>query len=256
VPTTPRSDSALTNSLTRLRILATLALIGTPLYLLQGRRLRCTTPRLPEVSGPRHGQIEGEQPPLKLLGIGESPLAGVGLESAEQTVIARLAMKLADESGRAARWSVVARGGVTVADTNARLLPQVPDNDVDLVLIGLGVNDCLQLTGVRRWQHGLEKLLDGLAEHCRPKLVVLAGVPPMQHFPVLPRPLAGMLGLRARMLNAASADLASPRNDLVHVPMDFDGRSPELFCRDGFHPCAHGHAMWAEQLAKAIAPRL
>ena len=254
--TTPHGDSALTDSLTRLRILATLALIGTPLYLLQGSRLRRTTPRLPEVSGPRRGRIEGEPPPLKLLAIGESPLAGVGLDAPEHIVIARLAMKMAGRSRRAAHWSVIARGGVTVADTNPGLLSQVPESEVDLVLIALGVNDCLQLTGARRWQKGLKDLLDGLAERCQPRLVIMAGVPPMQHFPALPQPLAGMLGLRARMLDAGAADVASARTGVMHVPMIFDGRSPELFCRDGFHPCAHGHQVWADQLAEVIESRL
>ncbi len=237
-------------------MLTALALIGTPLYLLQGRRLRRNTPRLPEVSGPRHGQVGGEPPPLGLLAIGESPLAGVGLDSAEQTVIARLARVLADRSDQAAHWSIVARGGVTVTDTCACLLPQVPDRRVDLVLIALGVNDCLQLTGARNWQRELSKLLDGLAERCHPKRIVLAGVPPMQHFPALPQPLAGMLGLRARMLDAASAELASARGDLIHAPMTFDGRSPELFCDDGFHPGAHGHQLWAEQIGELVEERL
>jgi lysophospholipase L1-like esterase len=246
----------LTDSLTRLKVLAGLALVGTPLYLLQGKRLRKNTPRLPEVSGPRHGLIKGEHPPLGLLAIGESPLAGVGLDSAEQTVIARLAIRLAEQSGRAARWSIVARGGVTVADTCAELLPQVPESEIDLVLIALGVNDCLQLTSARGWQAGLDELLDGLGKRCRPRLFVLAGVPPMQHFPALPQPLSGMLGLRARMLDAASAELASSRSDLIHVPMAFDGRSQELFCEDGFHPGAHGHRLWADQIAQVVAAML
>ncbi len=246
----------MTDSLTRLRLLAWLALLGTPLYLLQGNRLRRNTPRLPEVSGPRQGRIEGQQPPLELLAIGESPLAGVGLESADQSVIARLASALAEQSGRAAGWSIIARGGVTVADTCDHLLAQVPEKQVDLALIALGVNDCLQLTGPRRWQAGMETLLDGLAERCQPKCVVLAGVPPMQHFPALPQPLAGMLGLRARMLDAASAELASARSDLLLAPMAFDGRSQDLFCHDGFHPGVLGHRLWAEQLAELVEKRL
>ena len=246
----------MTDSLTRLQILAALALIGTPLYLLQGRRLRRSTPRLPEVPEPRHGQVDGQRPSLGLLAVGESPLAGVGLDSAGETVIAQLAATLARDSRRAVHWSIIARGGVTVADTNTRLLPKVPSTGVDLALIGLGVNDCLQLTGVRRWQAGLEDLLDGLNERCRPRWIVLAGVPPMQHFPALAQPLAGMLGLRARMLDTAAADVAATRSDVVHVPMAFDGRFQELFCHDGFHPSARGHRQWAEQLAEVIGPRL
>ncbi|QOC22320.1 SGNH/GDSL hydrolase family protein [Wenzhouxiangella sp. AB-CW3] len=241
------------DTLTGWRVLAALALVGAPAYLLQGRRVKRNTPRLPEAPGLRYGQIDGEQPPLRLLAVGESPLAGVGLDSADQTVIAGLAERLARQSGRATNWSIVARGGVTVADTCDQLLPQIPERSVDLVLIGLGVNDCLQLTGARGWQAGLATLFDGLTERCQPGRIVLSGVPPMQHFPALPQPLAGMLGLRARMLDAASAELAASRSDVIHAPMNFDGRSQELFCHDGFHPGVRGHQLWAEQLTELLA---
>lgn len=255
-PTGLRSGSALTESLTRLRLLATLALVAIPVYVVQGRRLRRTTERLPEAPEPRHGQINGAGPPLKLLAIGESPLAGVGVKSADETVIAQLARKLASRSMRAAQWSITARGGVTAADTVNALLQQVPGEKLDLALVGLGVNDCLQLTPTRHWQAQLNALIDGLTDRCRPALVVLAGVPPMQHFPALPRPLADMLGLRARLLNAAAAEVAARHQHVVHAPMNFDGRSPELFCSDGFHPGAHGHRLWAEQLDSLVGPRL
>ena len=255
-PTGPRSDSVLTESLTPLRVLASLALIAAPVYIVQGRRLRRNTPRLPEAPEPRHGQIAGNDPSLKLLAIGESPLAGVGVDSADETVIARLGEKLASITGRVAHWSIIARGGVTAAETVDQLLPQVPEERIDLVLIGLGVNDCLQLTPTRRWQAQLRALIDGLTDRCQPGLVALAGVPPMKHFPALPRPLADMLGLRARLLDAAATEVASSYERVVHVPMSFDGRSPELFCHDGFHPCAHGHRVWAEQLLQVVKPPL
>ncbi len=255
MPTRPRSDSVLTESLARLRVLASLALVGLPVYLIQGRRLRRRTPRLPEAPEPREGQIEGGEPPLRLMAIGESPLAGVGVDSADETVIAHLSAELASATGRLTRWSIVARGGVSVAETIEQLLPQVPEHKLDVVLIGLGVNDCLQLTPTRRWQARLNALIDTLHDRCRPELIVLAGVPPMQHFPALPRPLADMLGLRARLLDVAAAELASSRTQVIHVPMAFDGRSSELFCHDGFHPSAQGHRMWARQLATAVRPR-
>jgi lysophospholipase L1-like esterase len=246
----------LSESLSGLRIRATLALVAAPVCLLQGYRLRRNTPRLPEAPAPREGSLQGQGHPLSLLAIGESPLAGVGVNSASDTVTAQLAGKLAECSGRPVHWRIVARGGVTVADTIAELLPQVPDQPVDFVLVGLGVNDCLRLTTASRWRNGLVQLIAGLTDRCRAGTVVLAGVPPMQHFPALPRPLSSMLGLRARLLDATAAELATRFEQVIHVPMAFDGRSTELFCRDGFHPGPHGHRQWSEQLAPIIEQRL
>ena len=49
-----------------------------PLIAYQGRRVRRTTPRLPEASGPASGQYGQGQPVTSLLVIGESTAAGVG----------------------------------------------------------------------------------------------------------------------------------------------------------------------------------
>ncbi len=49
-----------------------------PLLLWQGRHVRRVTPRLPEAAGPRAGTT-GHGPPLRLLVLGDSAAAGVGV---------------------------------------------------------------------------------------------------------------------------------------------------------------------------------
>jgi hypothetical protein len=49
-----------------------------PLLLLQGRHVRRVTPRLAEAVGPRDGTA-GNGPPLRLLIVGDSAAAGVGV---------------------------------------------------------------------------------------------------------------------------------------------------------------------------------
>ncbi|KAB0649370.1 SGNH/GDSL hydrolase family protein, partial [Burkholderia diffusa] len=58
--------------------LATAAL--GPLLLMQGRRVRRVTPRLAEAAGPRDGTA-GDGPPLRVLVLGDSAAAGVGVAS-------------------------------------------------------------------------------------------------------------------------------------------------------------------------------
>ncbi|MFW5927135.1 MAG: SGNH/GDSL hydrolase family protein [Wenzhouxiangella sp.] len=228
---------------------ANLALIGAPVYWWQGRRVRRETPRLPEAPGPRHGRVEGDRPALNLVGVGESPLAGVGVETPTDTVTAQLAAGMAAGTRRAVEWSIHARGGITAAETTHELVPDITPGTVDVALIALGVNDCLKLRSARRWRRDLTGLIQALDERIDPRVILLAGVPPMQHFPALPGPLAGMLGLRARLLEAVSARIAAQRTNLALVPMEFDGDSEEMFCHDGFHPSAAGHRRWGRQLA-------
>src|SRR5918998_1273279 len=59
--------------------LALLAL--APLLVAQGRRVRRTTPRLPEAPGDREG-VTGAGPALRLLVVGDSAAAGAGARDA------------------------------------------------------------------------------------------------------------------------------------------------------------------------------
>lgn len=233
------------------QLLASLSLGLAPLALFQGWRLRRNAVRLPEVSGQREGFISGAEPALSLLAVGESPLAGVGLKDARSTVACRLAERLRDASGQAVAWRILARGGFTAKDVSNRLLPDLGSGTVDLMLIGLGVNDSLRLRSARRWQRDLESLIRALRARTGPAPVLLAGVPDMGHFPALPLALKLMLGSRSRLLDHAAGRLSERLLDSTHVPMQLDARSTDLFCTDGFHPNARGHAMWAEQLTPA-----
>jgi lysophospholipase L1-like esterase len=84
--------------------------------------------------------------------------------------------------------------------------------------------------------------------------VLLAGVPPIDCFPALPKPLNLVLGARSASLDQASMALAKRMKRVVHVPVQIEkAQRTELFCADGFHLSELGYKLWAEQLAEAFA---
>lgn len=236
-----------------LRPAAALALVGAPVYWLQGRRVRRETPRLEEAPGARSGAVPGAGPPLRLAGLGESPMAAVGLDDQAEGVVPRLASMAAAATGRRIDWATSARSGATARQALASLLPVLPRRRTDVVVIALGVNDCLALSGPARWRNDLSRLVTAVRERLEPGRILITGIPPMQHFPALPFPLSTMLGLRAWLLDAEAQALTRAGPDLIHAPMDFVEHPAGLFCRDGFHPNARAQALWAEQL---LAPLL
>jgi len=239
----------------RIRLLQTaaaLALAGAPVYWLQGRKLRRRVPRLEEAPGKRSGSLAGSGPALRIVGLGESPMAAVGLADQTEGVIPRLAATLHTASGRRIEWTTAAQSGATARFIREVLLPGIESTPIDLVIIALGVNDCLALSPARRWCAELERLLEAIDDRLGPGRIILTGVPPMQHFPALPFPLSTVLGLRAALLDAASSRLAASQAHVSHVPMDFVESPEGLFCRDGFHPNARAHALWARQLAATV----
>lgn len=241
-----------TRRILALQALNTLALAGAPLYWLQGRHVRRKTPRLDEAPGERSGSVAGPGAIMRIAGLGESPMAAVGLAAQSESVVPRLAAEVAASRNCRVDWQTAARSGATIDFTRTELLPLLDAGPADVVIVALGVNDCLCLSSVRRWRVELARLIDAIRFRLEPGRIVLAGVPPMQHFPALPIPLSAMLGLRAAVLDAAIRRFAESEDDILYAPMAFVEQPDGLFCRDGFHPNARAHALWARQLADLL----
>ncbi len=229
-----------------------MALAAAPVFWFQGRSVRRRTPRLDEANGERSGILAGSAPAYRIIGLGESPMAAVGLAKQSQGVIPQLATELAAASGQRVTWQTAAQSGATARFTTENLLRRVDTDPTDLVVIGLGVNDTLALSSAKRWEQDLQQLLDAIRRRLDPKRIIVTGVPPMQHFPALPFPLSAMLGLRAALLDSVLQCLTEHDADLLHAPMRFTDRPDGMFCSDGFHPNATAHKTWARQLAKLL----
>ena len=241
-----------------LRAASTLSVgVLAPVLVLQGRRVRATTPRLPEATGPRTGEIGGAGSGVDLLVLGESPAAGVGAADHQEALAGQVARTLAAESGRGVRWRVLARNGATAATARDELLAPAAGVAADVVVVALGVNDTLRLRSPGRWTGDLRRLIGLVRERCGAVPIVLAAVPPMGVFPGLPQPLRGVLGLRAAVLDRAAARLAvqmdAVRNVSVPLPA---GAVDDFFCADRFHPSPHGYALWGAALGRAAAQAL
>lgn len=231
-----------------------LALPLLPLLMLQGRRTRARTPRLPEAPGARHSLLAGAASgaPLRVLGLGESPVAGVGVAWQELAITAQFARELAHRLGRPVQWRACGRNGATVRDALAELVQQVPLEQVDVLMVAFGVNDAVAFRSVGAWQRDMLALLESVRERCQPRVVLVSGVPPMQEFPTLPHPLRWVMGLKAAALDRGLATLARQHSWLYHVPIVLDTRNDaSLTAEDGYHPSAKGCEVWARLLAAA-----
>jgi lysophospholipase L1-like esterase len=224
-----------------------------PILAVQGRQVSRRTPRLPDASGLR-GDLDGAVPPHRVVLVGDSVAAGVGVDDHAHTMAGQVAQRLRERDGRAARWDIIARSG---ADARAvsRLVHAAAALDVlrraDLVVVSVGVNDTKNLNSDAAWAGGLADLLDGVIdavpEHGR---VVALGLPPMDAFPALPRPLAQIIGARARRLDSIAAGLVAARPRVERLAFDRAELAavPNPFAADGFHPSAALHAELARRL--------
>jgi lysophospholipase L1-like esterase len=228
-------------------------LLLAPLALPLAIHTRRTALRLPLAQGPQAGVAGADKTgePLRLLVLGESTVAGVGVSDTHAALAAQLAEALAARSQRPVSWRACGENGVTVEEARSRLLPQVLDQPFDLALLVFGVNDTTHLTSIRRWAAAQAAMAEAL--QAMGAQVVFSAVPPLQHFSALPSLLRHLLGGRGALLDAAlkrEADTLGFR----HLPIELEF-SPAFLAEDGYHPSALGYRVWAQNLAKDLLPK-
>lgn len=187
------------------------------------------------------------------MGVGESTIAGVGVEHADEALTGAVARAFAARTGRAVAWTAVGRNGVTAAVTRRDLVPLVPAEPADVLLLGLGGNDLMRLTGRRAFLRELDALVADLLARTASvdPLVIFPGMPQMGAFPALPPAMRVVAGLRSRWLEWETVHWAGRRARHVHARPTFAGDATAFFARDGFHPSAAGYRAWAEAIVEA-----
>ena len=218
-----------------------------PLLLAQGLIVRGTTPRLPEPDGAREGRIGAGQP-LRLLILGDSAAAGVGVTSQDHALSGQLQRGLAPHFDL--EWRLFATTGDRTADA-LRRLEAAPDLRCDVVLTSLGVNDVTALRSTSAFLDGQRRLIARLRAVHGAQLCLVSGLPPVHAFPALPQPLRWALGRHARRFDTALAAWCATQPDCEHLAF---GELPEasMMASDGFHPGAPIYAQWAAHVATRI----
>ncbi len=229
-----------------------IALALAPLLLAQGRRARQLAQELPEAAGPRCGRCGSGSAALRVLLVGDSAVAGVGVATQDEALAGQLARSLhAVLPDSAIQWRVVARSGVTTREALAMLAAAEP-GEFDIAVVALGVNDLTSRVGVAAWLAGMEALIAQLRTRWGVTTVWLSGLPPMHRFPLLPQPLRWYLGRRSRHFSSSLGAWVSRRPGLHYVPLP-DSTDPSLIASDGFHPGPGACVIWGRELARSIS---
>ncbi|MEM9062604.1 MAG: SGNH/GDSL hydrolase family protein [Pseudomonadota bacterium] len=231
--------------------LAAIRILLGPALLWQGARVRRDILRLPEAAGARDGQI-GQGPPLSILLLGDSSIAGVGAASQDEALAGRLTERLRTEY--TVTWKVVGMTGWTTRDGHDALAA-LSDSQFDVVVLSLGVNDVTTETGLNNWLQLYRDLLDHIRQNQRPKLIIVNGFPPMGRFPALPQPLRWYLGQQAVAHERELFKLLADDPGIVTLPLVFD-LDVSAMAPDGFHPGPPVYDAWAEDVATLILQSL
>ncbi len=226
-----------------------------PLVAPQALWVRRHAPEVSPARGPDEGSFGSGAPPLSLLAVGDSIVAGVGVDRLEEGLAGRVAAELARLLGREVRWRALGEVGATSEAIRRRLLPLLENRSWDAIVVSAGVNDLTSLRRSAQWSRSLGRLLDELRKHSPGALMAVAGIPPLSHFPLLPQPLRAVIGLRGVTFDRIARAEAARRTGVLHVPVRFDP-GPEKFSPDGFHPSRESYREYGAAVASRMAPLL
>lgn len=245
-----------------LRASRLIAALQAPVVLPQARRLRSATPHLPEAALPWRGEhlidgvaaggasdgasdVEGDGPALRLLVLGDSTAAGVGVATQSDGLPGRLSAALSARLGRPVSWRAVGRNGATTRDLLTTFVAAAFDEPFDLLFLSIGANDALTLRSAGAYARDLRRILQLAAQHQPDALVLVSSMPSFGQFDLLPEPLRTSLLRHARNLERAGRAVvaADPHWRMSSQPPPYvEG----FFAADAFHPGVVGYREWAE----------
>jgi len=208
-----------------------------------------------EISG-TIGPEDGE--PLTLVVLGDSSVAGVGADAAEDTLTYGVAKALSDQY----RVSLHALGvsGSRLADVVGRQLPRVEGLGPDIVLICVGTNDVTHGTTLREARRQLRLLVEGLALVAPDARVIVSGLPPAETATAFHRPLRDLLGLRALLFTRLYRAELTPKGisvfDIAKLTKSAFHGKREMFSADRFHPSSAGYAFLGAVYGRAVREAL
>lgn len=224
----------------------------SPLLLVQALYARLATARLAPAVGP-HG-CTGPGRSIRLVGVGDSIIAGVGVEEHTAGLVGQVSRLVASSAGVAVKWNALGESGADSDWVLRQLVPRAVECAPQLVVLSVGVNDAVAGVPRAQFKARLGAIVDALSDCPTRPAMVFAGIPPLEAFPALPWPLSSVLGSRARGLQAAAVELTGRRGlRVVNFPTRID---PGGFATDGFHPGEAGCAAWARWVADGFAPAI
>lgn len=209
-------------------------------------------------------------PRLRMVVLGDSTTAGVGVERAEDSLPYLVAQRVAEAESRPVHVVSYGWAGARVADLVGSQLPRALEPlrasetepflaGADVVAIVIGSNDATHNTPPGRFRTDLRRVLEGIRAAAPSARVVLAGIPAFRGALRGIEPLIFLADQYARLLRpisrseadragAAYADLAA------EVPPLIRGRT-DVLSRDRFHPSVVGYTAWADVIVGALLGR-
>ncbi len=233
-----------------------------PFLYLQGRRVKQTIPDLPEAIEPTGDSGSKSDRCIKILVLGESTMAGVGVETHKEGFTGTLADELAENLNLCVEWKVHAKSGITVGRMKDELLDGFNEKNWDLIVIGIGGNDAFKLNNPFRWKNQVRLVINNLRNKFGDTPVVFTNMPPIKEFPAFTPLMKWTIGNLVEILGEALIDVVAEFEKVYYssevISIECWSEKYNLssdrsqYFSDGVHPSKLTYQTLAKQLAEFI----
>lgn len=249
---------------------AILSLPLLPIMYFQGRKIKAAIPNLSEAT-----ENEGvanisdtTTDKIRMITIGESTIAGVGVETHEEGFTGTLARELSTLLKAEVSWKVYARSGYNAKKVANILVPKIFEQELDLIVIGLGGNDAFELNRPSKWRRDITALIMALRSKYPATPMVFCNMPPIKLFPAFTPLIKFTIGNLVEILGEELQHTVSQHENTYYFGekitferwierYEVDGE-PQDFFSDGVHPSKLTYQVWAKDVATNIvnSPKL
>ena len=227
-----------------------------------GTQIYRSVPGLPEAARP-DGTVGSGKRLLRILGIGESTIAGVGVATHEEGIVASFCRQLAQRYDATVQYRVRARSGFTMQEIVERILPKLEEDFVpDVILVGTAANDAFRFHRPDDFAKAVRRGIDTLRGLFSTSPILFLNVPPVREFPAFTPLTARYIGRLVEIHGAALASTVKRLPDVYYMNerITFEewakrvpgADKPEDFFSDGVHPNALTYRMWGEEAAQFV----
>lgn len=233
-----------------------------PILYFQGKKIRKNVPNLPEARNPKGYIKTSSEKTLKIIVIGESTIAGVGVDFHENGFTGALAKEISLQTNFSILWKVYAKSGFTAKMVRKRLIPAIEDSTADIIVIGLGGNDAFKLNSPDLWMFQINFLIKTLKRKFPKTPIYFTNMPPIKEFPAFTRTIKFVVGNLVEILGKRLQRRVNKKRD-VHYNNEIITLKTwqerhnlkgdaSIFFSDGVHPSKLTYQVWGKEMAQFI----
>ncbi len=229
-----------------------------PYMVFQGIYIRKKIPKLLPPTDIKGSTGTGENA-LNLLTIGESTIAGIGVDSHEEGITGQLASYFAKRLKRKINWEVFAKSGLTSKEILVKLQSDPIQISPDIIVIGTGANDGFRLKSPNVFKKNILKTIKLLHTKFPDTPIVFANMPPIASFPAFPFLVKLFVGKTVErygnLLNKTIKKIPGvyfDEKEIRELNWESKGYLASDFFSDGVHPSKLTYHLWAERIGDFI----